>query len=86
MLDRARLTHKQLRLFLIDLDHFKGVNDTFGHHIGDLVLKSVAEILQSVERPDEVVAVRLGGDEFAIMAIGDGPSVADGFGNRFGRN
>jgi hypothetical protein len=72
MLDRARLAGKQLRLFLIDLDHFKSVNDTFGHHIGDLLLKAVAEILQSVERPDEVVAIRLGGDEFAVMAIGDG--------------
>lgn len=82
MLDRARLARKQLRLFLVDLDHFKSVNDTFGHHIGDLLLKAVAEILQSVERPDEVVAVRLGGDEFAIMAIGEGPSVADGFGDR----
>ncbi|BCG95135.1 hypothetical protein MesoLj131a_39990 [Mesorhizobium sp. 131-2-1] len=70
LLERARLAGKPLRLFLIDLDHFKSVNDTFGHHIGDLLLKAVAETLQSVERPDEVAAVRLGGDEFAIMAIG----------------
>ncbi|WP_292171048.1 EAL domain-containing protein [Mesorhizobium sp.] len=70
LLERARLSGQQLRLFLIDLDHFKSVNDTFGHHIGDMLLKTVAETLQSVERPDEVAAVRLGGDEFAIMAIG----------------
>ncbi|TIN44251.1 MAG: bifunctional diguanylate cyclase/phosphodiesterase [Mesorhizobium sp.] len=82
MLDRARLAGKQLRLFLIDLDHFKSVNDTFGHHIGDLLLKSVAEILQSVERPDEVVAIRLGGDEFAVMAIGDRHAAADALGDR----
>ncbi|RWN99193.1 bifunctional diguanylate cyclase/phosphodiesterase [Mesorhizobium sp.] len=82
MLDRARLAGKQLRLFLIDLDHFKGVNDTFGHHIGDLLLKAVAEILQSVERPDEIVAIRLGGDEFAVMAIGDRHAAADALGNR----
>lgn len=82
MLDRARLAGKQLRLFLIDLDHFKSVNDTFGHHIGDLLLKAVAEVLQSVERPDEVVAVRLGGDEFAIMAIGDRHAAADALGDR----
>ncbi|MCF6103038.1 putative bifunctional diguanylate cyclase/phosphodiesterase [Mesorhizobium muleiense] len=82
MLDRARLAGKQLRLFLIDLDHFKGVNDTFGHHIGDLLLKAVAEILQSVERPDEVVAIRLGGDEFAVMAIGDRHAAADALGDR----
>ncbi|RWM95061.1 MAG: bifunctional diguanylate cyclase/phosphodiesterase [Mesorhizobium sp.] len=82
MLDRARLAGKQLRLFLIDLDHFKGVNDTFGHHVGDLLLKAVAEILQSVERSDEVVAIRLGGDEFAVMAIGDRHAAADALGNR----
>ncbi|RWN57238.1 bifunctional diguanylate cyclase/phosphodiesterase [Mesorhizobium sp.] len=82
MLDRARLAGKRLRLFLIDLDHFKSVNDTFGHHIGDLLLKAVAEILQSVERPDEVVAIRLGGDEFAVMAIGDRHAAADALGNR----
>ncbi|RWB95186.1 bifunctional diguanylate cyclase/phosphodiesterase [Mesorhizobium sp.] len=82
MLDRARLAGKQLRLFLIDLDHFKSVNDTFGHHIGDLLLKAVAEILQSVERPDEVVAIRLGGDEFAVMAIGDRHAAADALGDR----
>lgn len=82
MLDRARLAGKQLRLFLIDLDRFKSVNDTFGHHIGDLLLKAVAEILQSVERPDEVVAIRLGGDEFAIMAIADRHAAADALGDR----
>ncbi|TIL66885.1 putative bifunctional diguanylate cyclase/phosphodiesterase [Mesorhizobium sp.] len=82
MLDRARLAGKQLRLFLIDLDHFKSVNDTFGHHIGDLLLKAVAEILQSVERPDEVVAIRLGGDEFAVIAIGDRRAAADALGDR----
>ncbi|CAH2397741.1 putative bifunctional diguanylate cyclase/phosphodiesterase [Mesorhizobium escarrei] len=81
MLDRARLAGKQLRLFLIDLDHFKSVNDTFGHHVGDLLLKAVAEILQSVERPDEVVAIRLGGDEFAVMAIGDRRAAANALGH-----
>ncbi|RVD57578.1 MULTISPECIES: bifunctional diguanylate cyclase/phosphodiesterase [unclassified Mesorhizobium] len=71
MLERARQAGKQLQLLLVDLDHFKRVNDTFGHHVGDLLLKTVAETLQSVECPGEVVAVRLGGDEFAIMAIVD---------------
>ena len=71
MLDRASETGKQLQLLLIDLDHFKSVNDTFGHHVGDLLLKAVAEILESVEQPDDVAAVRLGGDEFAVMAIAE---------------
>ncbi|MDX8528743.1 bifunctional diguanylate cyclase/phosphodiesterase [Mesorhizobium sp. MSK_1335] len=77
MLDRTKEAGKQLQLLLIDLDHFKSVNDTFGHHVGDLLLKAVAEVLESVERPGEVAAVRLGGDEFAIMAIADQDSHED---------
>ena len=82
MLDRARLAGKQFRLFLIDLDHFKSVNDTFGHHVGDLLLKAVAEVLQSFERADDTVAVRLGGDEFAVMAIDHRQPEEDDFGDR----
>ena len=41
-MERARRTGSQTALLLIDLDHFKQVNDTLGHHIGDLVLKNVA--------------------------------------------
>ncbi len=54
-------------LLLIDLDGFKGVNDSFGHPIGDLVLKEMAHRLVSICRSDELLA-RVGGDEFAIIA------------------
>jgi diguanylate cyclase (GGDEF)-like protein len=53
-------------LMYLDLDHFKLVNDTLGHPIGDKLLKAVARRLQTVAHPDDMVA-RLGGDEFAIM-------------------
>ena len=51
---------------LMDLDRFKEVNDTFGHHFGDALLKQVAFRLQNQMRGDDVVA-RLGGDEFAVV-------------------
>jgi diguanylate cyclase (GGDEF)-like protein len=56
-------------LHWIDLDHFKEVNDTLGHPVGDALLKSVAERFRSVLRGSDLVA-RLGGDEFAILQAG----------------
>lgn len=53
-------------LFLIDIDYFKEVNDNFGHHSGDEVIKAVAKNLQLFS-PDSSIQARLGGDEFAIL-------------------
>ncbi len=62
MLEKNQL----LALLFIDLDRFKPINDTMGHPVGDLVLKEVAQRLQSAVRNQDLVA-RLGGDEFTVI-------------------
>jgi diguanylate cyclase (GGDEF)-like protein len=57
---------RRLVLLAIDIDHFKAVNDTFGHLVGDSVIKRFAEIITDVARRDDVAA-RTGGEEFALL-------------------
>jgi diguanylate cyclase (GGDEF)-like protein len=69
-----------LAVLLMDLDHFKYVNDTLGHRIGDLLLKEVAARLQAVLRRATDTVARLGGDEFAILLAGASASDAQRLG------
>ncbi len=65
-LERARRMESKAALLVIDLNHFKLVNDTLGHHAGDLLLKKVSSIFQSRVRRSDTVA-RTGGDEFSLI-------------------
>lgn len=66
-LTEFRRIGKPIGLMILDLDHFKQVNDTHGHDVGDEVLRSVASTLRDMTRYHDVVA-RLGGEEFAVVA------------------
>jgi two-component system cell cycle response regulator len=64
--DRARRYQSVVTVLMIDLDHFKGVNDTYGHLAGDQVLRDVAQLLQHEVRSVDIVA-RYGGEEFIVV-------------------
>ena len=65
-IDRVARAGEPALVLMIDIDNFKKVNDTYGHATGDLVLKSVAHVLQGCIRPMDTVS-RIGGEEFAII-------------------
>lgn len=69
MVDEAMGARTPLALVVVDLDHFKRVNDRFGHQVGDRVLRSAALAMSAVIRPEGTLA-RVGGEEFAIMLPG----------------
>jgi diguanylate cyclase (GGDEF)-like protein/PAS domain S-box-containing protein len=68
-LSRLRRHGEKIAVLYLDLDHFKNVNDTLGHPIGDLLLKEAADRLRSCLRGSDIVA-RFGGDEFAVLQMG----------------
>jgi diguanylate cyclase len=65
-IDRVARSGEPALVLIIDIDNFKRVNDTWGHPVGDLVIKSVAHVLQGCIRPMDTVS-RIGGEEFAIV-------------------
>jgi diguanylate cyclase (GGDEF)-like protein len=74
-LSRAARRKQVLAVFMLDLDHFKKFNDTFGHAAGDTVLKGVAEIFRTSIRAEDI-ACRYGGEEFTIMLPDVTPAIA----------
>ncbi|CAG35701.1 GGDEF domain-containing protein [Desulfotalea psychrophila] len=64
--DEAKITEQPLCCFMVDVDYFKTVNDSYGHDAGDLVLKNIAKVLVASVRDRDTVC-RIGGDEFFII-------------------
>lgn len=69
LLSLTRRYHNPLSVALLDIDHFKRINDAFGHAVGDQVLKALGRILQGSLRREDV-AVRYGGEEFLLLLYG----------------
>lgn len=76
MRELLKATSNPVALLLIDVDEFKKINDGYGHHTGDLVLKKVARLLQEQFRANDHPA-RIGGDEFAVIMTDITPDLKD---------
>ncbi|WP_215146281.1 sensor domain-containing diguanylate cyclase [Exiguobacterium qingdaonense] len=72
-MDRAEFEQRELAVLALDVDRFKQINDTFGHDVGDELLRQLARRLTSVLREQDMIA-RLGGDEFAVLIRFKDPS------------
>lgn len=81
MVKQALKNGKHLGLMIMDMDHFKSVNDTYGHDAGDLVLRQLADIIVQASRSSEL-ASRFGGEEFVILMPETDPTAALGAANR----
>ncbi len=81
LLATRRRSGDAMAVLMIDIDKFKGLNDTYGHPTGDQVLKSVAAAITAAVR-DQDVPARIGGEEFAVLLRNPGPEVAVEIGER----
>ncbi len=66
-LAEAQTSHRACAIITIDIDHFKRVNDAYGHGAGDTVLRRVADIIKAPLRPNTDIAARMGGEEFTVL-------------------
>lgn len=80
-ISRVRRSNGSLSALMIDLDHFKDVNDIYGHQIGDEVIRHVSSLIMSQIRVSDIM-VRYGGEEFLVLAPDSAPADAAELGNR----
>lgn len=81
MVKQSTKNEKKLALMIMDMDHFKRVNDTYGHDVGDMVLKQLAGIITRTARATDLAA-RFGGEEFVVLMPETSPDSALGAANR----
>lgn len=84
LLARRRRAEDRIGVLMVDIDHFKRLNDTFGHAVGDHVLREVAQAIASAVREGDVPA-RFGGEEFVVVLRNPGPQIAVEVGERVRR-
>ena len=85
LLSKRRRAEDRVGVLMIDIDRFKTLNDTFGHAVGDHVLREVAQAIAGAVREDDVPA-RFGGEEFAVLLKNPSPAVAIEVGERVRRS
>jgi len=85
LISSRRRSSDRVAILSVDVDHFKRLNDTYGHPVGDLVLRSIGNAIQASVREDDVPA-RYGGEEFAVLLRNPGIGVALEIGERIRRN
>jgi diguanylate cyclase (GGDEF)-like protein len=78
LLDNALKNGENLACVMLDIDYFKKVNDNYGHDVGDLVIKSIADLLRQNALKRDIVA-RIGGEEFCVLTHGAGKEVFERF-------
>jgi diguanylate cyclase (GGDEF)-like protein len=81
LLARRRRSGDAVAVLMVDIDHFKRLNDTYGHPVGDEVLRAVAGAIATAVREEDVPA-RVGGEEFAVLLRNPGPGIATEVGER----
>jgi diguanylate cyclase (GGDEF)-like protein len=80
-LTRSHRHHRPVSLLLMDIDHFKSINDKYGHLAGDATLRDFSQIVRSIVRREDLFA-RYGGEEFALVLVEAGPVEAKEVGER----
>ena len=81
LIETCRAQGTDLCVLMMDVDHFKMLNDTLGHAAGDELLRNIGQIIRSTHRPRDM-AFRLGGDEFVVLMPGGDEESAQGLSNR----